>query len=235
CGSLLTIEKSAGGHREKLRGCIQDMGPGAAVGEEHAGNVQRAASVAIAQDACALLASIDPAQDPRHWLGPGVRDDDSRQLRREKALDVSGLKHKAAFNLVAGNAKTPWLDDNGDTAAQTTLCQSRQGLQCLLQLIGTNRNELNVGMFWRAGDRHPTLLDAFDRLRAVEDHRHRPLWGDEATDLCVLGIDASQRFNGAIGIDRKQDARYVRHFAEQGLADCRVLVRLLVLAVFPGV
>src|SRR5581483_10614860 len=176
-----------------------------------------------------------PAQDPRHWLGPGVRDDDSRQLRREKALDVSGLKHKAAFNLVAGNAKTPWLDDNGDTAAQTTLCQSRQGLQCLLQLIGTNRNELNVGMFWRAGDRHPTLLDAFDRLRAVEDHRHRPLWGDEATDLCVLGIDASQRFNGAIGIDRKQDARYVRHFAEQGLADCRVLVRLLVLAVFPGV
>ena len=56
CGNLLTIEKSVGGHCEKLRGCMQDMSPGAAVGEEHAGNVERAASVAIAQDACALLA-----------------------------------------------------------------------------------------------------------------------------------------------------------------------------------
>jgi hypothetical protein len=63
CGNLLTIEKSVGGHCEKLGGCMQDMSPSAAVGEEHAANVERAPSIAIAQEACALLPSVDPAQE----------------------------------------------------------------------------------------------------------------------------------------------------------------------------
>ena len=203
CGNLLALEKSVGGGREKLGGCVQDMSPGAAVGEEHAGNVERAASVAIAQDACAILPSVDAAQDPCHRLRSGVRDDNSRQLRRKKALDVRGSQHKAAFNVVAWNAKAPRLDDGGHAAAQTALCQSRRGMQCLLELIGTNRNELNVGSCRRAGDRDCALLEASDRLRAVEDGRHRSLRGDKAANLCVGSIDASQRFKGGVGIDRE--------------------------------
>ena len=119
CCELLTLEKSVRGGRKEFGGCMQDMRPGTVVGEDHPGNVQRAASVAITQDARAVWPSVDAVQDPCHRLWPRVRDDDSRQLRGKKALDGRVFEHKAAFNVVAGNAKAFRLDNDGNAAAQT--------------------------------------------------------------------------------------------------------------------
>ena len=41
--------------------------------------------------------------------------------------------------------------------------------------------------------------------------------------------------DGAVGVDREQHARGIGHLAEQRLGERRILVRLLVLGVLPGV
>src|SRR5690348_4243150 len=73
------------------------------------------------------------------------------------------------------------------------------------------------------------------RLCGREDVSDCAFWRNEATDDTMHRVDAAQRLHRGVRIDRKKHPRNIGHLAEQRFADGRILVRLLILAVFPGV
>ncbi len=87
-----------------------------------------------------------------------------------------------------------------------------------------DRDELECRSIRVAVDMSRTYVDeALGRL-GVETVRHVALGHDKASYLAAPAIDRPQRRGSAVRIDGKQHAGRIRHLAQQGLANRRILV-----------
>lgn len=159
----------------------------------------------------------------------------ARQVAREQRLQAGFIQHEGSLQLIPRAAQTTWLDDQGDAAAATARGQFGMGQQRLLQLIGTDGHQLHLGVGRVAAQVQRALLQQLATGLGVQLAGHLAFRHHQAAELTTLAVERLQGSLGAVGVDREQHPRGVGHFAEQRFADGRVLVRLLVLGVLPGV
>src|SRR3546814_3560004 len=88
---------------------IDEMRPGAPVGEQHARDVQRPAPADVTAAGGSLRPGVEPPQQAEHWLRPRVADDEPRQIRRKQVRALLVPCRKAGLNWIARYSKASWL------------------------------------------------------------------------------------------------------------------------------
>jgi hypothetical protein len=217
------------------RCCIHHMCPGAAVGEQHARDIEGTAAADVAKGASLGGATVNAAQNAKHGFRESVGDDHARKVRWEQRVNGYVVIDEFGLDGIARNTQASRFQDDGDTG---TLAQSSKVLlclDCLVQLVGAQRDELHLGIGGIAYQMGCAVTDQTLRRFGVEAILHIALGDDQAGQLAAPSIDVTQCGDGGIAIHREQHARDVRHFAQQGFTDGRILVRLLVLRVLPSV
>src|SRR3546814_12377842 len=67
---------------------IDEMRPGAPVGEQHARDVQRPAPADVTAAGGSLRPGVEPPPQAAHWLRPRLADDEARPTRRNQEREL---------------------------------------------------------------------------------------------------------------------------------------------------
>src|SRR3546814_10704136 len=106
------------------------MGPGGAMGEQHAGHVEGAAPADIAVRDRPCRASIKSAQQSEHRLGARMGYGHARQERRKEHRQLSIARSERPFDRIARRPETARLDQHGDERSE----EHTSELQSLLRI-----------------------------------------------------------------------------------------------------
>lgn len=153
-----------------------------------------------------------------------MSDDKAGQIGWEKACKLVIARCEFGLERIARRPKASRLRNRRDDDPSTMRFQPVGGLESFFELIGADRDELECRSIRVAVDMSRTYVDeALGRL-GVETVRHVALGHDKASYLAAPAIDRPQRRGSAVRIDGKQHAGRIRHLAQQGLANRRILV-----------
>ncbi|PRD19269.1 UNVERIFIED_CONTAM: Ribonuclease [Trichonephila clavipes] len=221
-------------HCKQLRGGGDQVCPALLIGKLHTEGIQRAAAVAIAEEAAGLRAGIQPAQHPGHDLGVAMADKQAAAGSGNAPGQIGIAVHGGTLHRIAPFAQQARLDQRHLAAGYAVVAQMPGGAAYCLQLVGANGQQLQLGA--GVGTEYgEAAVGSGLGLRHGQAGVHRVFRCHDQGHLSVAGVDLAQHRHGAVAVDREVDRGTVAHLLQPGVAQGRVLVGLLVLTVLPGV
>ena len=125
-----------------LRCGINGIHPGAAVGDQHAGDIERAAAVDVAERPCLGGARYRSGGTPSIGSGRYGSSAARRAVAGKEALQVGIAEHETGLDLVARHAQPAGFDHQVTHDPQAVEGQARMGLEGFFELVGADGHEL---------------------------------------------------------------------------------------------
>ena len=155
--------------------------------------------------------------------------------RREQPLTLLGAGYAGGLPGIARRPKTPRFLQVNQTPGHTLLTQTNGGAAHLAQLIAATGNQQHWLAIALRIDQQRSITGQLLSLFDCKSAGLFTLGHQQAREPAALLIDARQQGQQRVVIGWQQNTHDVVHLAQQRLAEGGVLVRLLVLAVLPGV